>query len=89
MEFTIRHGAVIIQQDDQHERCSQRDVEGWWSAHNYKEQTGMTRSTSGVEGDGQVAWVEDEPGDDRSDVGWTAERGVEHQVRVEGDDSKG
>ena len=37
----------------------------------------------------QEAWTENEPGEDRSDVGWTPERGVEHQVGWQGDQASG
>ena len=44
------------------------------------EQTRTTGSVGGMEGGVQEAWTENEPGEDRSDVGWTPERGVERQV---------
>ena len=40
-------------------------------------------------GRSQETWNEDEPGEDRSGVGWTGEGGVEHQVGEEGVQARG
>ena len=43
-------------------------------------QTRPTGSVGGMEGGVREAWTANEPREDRSDVGWTPERGIEHQV---------
>ena len=48
--------------------------------HNSRKQTRPTGSVGGMEGGVREARTENEPREDRSDVGWTPERGVEHQV---------
>ena len=40
----------------------------------------MTGRVGGMEGGVQEAWTENEVGVGKSDVCWTPERGVEHQV---------
>ena len=50
------------------------------SGHNSRQQTRITGNVGGVEGGDQEAWTENEPGEDRSVGGWTAERGLEHHV---------
>ena len=64
--------------------CSRVDDVRRRSGHINREQTGITRNAGRMEGDVQETWTENEPGEDRSDVGWTAERGIEHQQQVEG-----
>ena len=80
MPFTVDHGDRTYQQEDQHEGCSQEDYACRRSGHNSREQTRTTGSDGGMEGSVQETRTENEPGEDRSDVGWTPERGVEHQV---------
>ena len=80
MPFTVYHGDGTNQQEDQHEGCSQEDGVGRRSGHNSRKQTRPTGSVGGMEGGVQEAQTENEPGEDRSDVGWTPERGVGHQV---------
>ena len=40
--------------------------------------TRTTGSDGGMEGGVQEAWTDNEPGEDRRDVGLTSERGLEH-----------
>ena len=78
--FTVFQDDGTNQQEDQHEGCSQEDDVCRRSSHNSREQTRTTGSVEGMEWGVQEARSKDEPGEDRSDVGWTPERGVEHQV---------
>ena len=63
----------VLLSDAWHERCSRYGARRRYG-HNSRAQTGIIRSAGGVGGDIQEAWTEEEPGEDRNDVGWTAER---------------
>ena len=78
--FTLYHGDGNNQQEDQQERCSHEDDVCRRSDHNSREQTGTTGGVRGMESDVQETWTYNEPEEDRNYVGWTPERGVEHQV---------
>ena len=69
--FTVYHGDGTNQQEDQHEGCSLEDDVSRRFGHNSRKQT---RSVGRMEGGVREAWTENEPGEDRSNVGWTPER---------------
>ena len=48
------------------------------SGHDSRQKTRTTGSVGAMEGDVQEARTDNEPGEDRRDVGLTSERGLEH-----------
>ena len=48
------------------------------SGHDSRQKTRTTGSVGAMEGDVQKARTDNEPGEDRRDVGLTSERGLEH-----------
>ena len=84
----LRHGSAlspllfIVVMELISRKISMKDVprKMMYAGHNSRDQTITTGSVGGMEGGVHEARTENVPGEDRSDVGWTPERGVEHQV---------
>ena len=69
--LALYHSDGTNQQEVQHEGCSQDDDVCRRSGHNSTEQTRTTGRVGGMEGRVQESRDENEPGEDRSDVGGT------------------
>ena len=76
--FILYHGGGTNQQEDQHEGSSQEGDVCKRSGHDSRQKTRTTGSVGGTEGGVQEARTDNEPGEDRRDVGLTSERGLEH-----------
>ena len=75
----LYHGDGNNQQEDQHEGYSLEDDVCRRSGHNSRKQT-KTTGVGGMEGGVREARTENQPREDISDMDWTPEREVEHQV---------
>ena len=78
MTLYLYHVGGTNQQEDQHEGCSQEGYVCKRSGHDSRHKSRTTGSVGGMEGGVQEARTDNEPGEDRRDVGLTSERGLEH-----------
>ena len=78
MTFTLYHGGGTNQQEVQQEGCSQEGDVCKRSGHDSRQKTRTTGSVAGMEGGVQEGRTDNEPGEERRDVGLTSERGLEH-----------
>ena len=74
----LYHGGGTNQQEDQHEGYSQEGDVCKRSGHDSRQKTRTTGIVGGMEGGVQEARTDNEPEEDRRDVGLTSERRLEH-----------